>query len=571
MVPTESGPPHLPLRTDLALELTAGRDVGLAELVHKICCRRLARALGVEGRRIRNTSVRDLLSRGPGSSFVQTERMDAEVARSLPSPCVVVLVGPGASGKSTWAASQFPPDTVISSDRLRALLGSGEDDIAASADAFSLLDEVVRKRVSRRLTTVIDTLGLDTERRQSWLALARQHRLPCVAMAFDTPAAECRERNRGRAKRIPADVLTTQLRTWRQVRDLIPTEGYDAVLTPQTVRVVPKVFATATAAAQRQSEQPTSLRFGLQLGTFAFSGGAAEAGTRIREISSAAESAGVDAIYVMDHFRQIPQVGRAWDDFLESYTTLSYMAACTTRARLGVLVTGITYRNLAHLGKIIATLDVLSGGRAVCGLGVAWFKEEHVAYGWDFPATAARYALLEDALLLLPLLWGPGKSSFSGRAVSVPDTSCYPRPLQEKVPIVVGGGGERRTLRLAAQYADAANVLGDAATVRHKTSVLQQHCKDLGRDPVGVEMTHLSTALIGSDDSHVWELVERLRSPRQPAARYAEAVNAGTIDDHIGRFRELAEAGAREVIVRLPDLTDAAPIERLARVIAAFR
>lgn len=497
--------------------------------------------------------------------------MDAGAPRNLPSPCVVILVGPGASGKSTWAALHFPPDTVISSDRLRALVGSGEDDIAASTDAFSVLDQVIRMRLARRLTTVIDTLGLDTERRMSWLALARQHDLACVAVAFDTPAAECRERNRNRVKRIPSEVLTAQLRTWRQVRHLLPAEGYDAVLTPQAVRVVPKAFATATAAVHRQSEQPTSLRFGLQLGTFTFSGGAAEAGTRIREIGAAAESAGVEAIYVMDHFRQIPQVGRAWDDFLESYTTLSYLAACTTRARLGVLVTGITYRNIAHLGKIIATLDVLSAGRAICGLGLAWFKEEHVAYGWDFPATAARYALLEDALQLLPLMWGPGKRPFTGRAVSVLDTSCYPRPIQAKVPIVVGGGGERHTLRLAAQYADAANVLGDAATVRHKTSVLRRHCRDLGRDPAGVEMSHLSTALIGSDDSHVRDLVERLRPPRQAAARYAEAVNAGTIEDHIGRFREIAEAGASEVVVRLPDLSDPAPVERLAKVIAAFR
>jgi alkanesulfonate monooxygenase SsuD/methylene tetrahydromethanopterin reductase-like flavin-dependent oxidoreductase (luciferase family) len=273
----------------------------------------------------------------------------------------------------------------------------------------------------------------------------------------------------------------------------------------------------------------------------------------------------------MDHFLQIPQVGRAWDDFLESYTTLSYLAACTSRVRLGALVTGVTYRNVAHLAKIIATLDVLSGGRATCGLGLAWFKDEHVAYGWEFPSTAARYAVLEDALQLLPIMWGPGGRSFTGQAVSVPDTSCYPRPLQQKVPIVVGGGGERRTLRLAAQYADAANILGDTASVRRKVAVLREHCRDVGRDPADVQMTHLSTALIGSDDGHVSDLVERLRPPRRPAARYADAVNAGTIDDHVGRFRELAEAGASEVIVRLPDLTDVAPIDRLGKVIAAFR
>jgi len=111
------------------------------------------------------------------------------VPLNLPSPCVVVLVGPGAAGKSTWAAAHFPPDAVVSSDRLRAVVGAAEDDITASADAFALLDQIVRMRLARRLTTVIDTLGLDTERRRGWLALAREHGLPCFAVAFDTPAA----------------------------------------------------------------------------------------------------------------------------------------------------------------------------------------------------------------------------------------------------------------------------------------------------------------------------------------------------------------------------------------------
>jgi predicted kinase len=111
-------------------------------------------------------------------------------AVNLPSPCLVVLVGPGASGKSTWAAAHFPPDAVVSSDRLRALVGSGEDDISASTDAFALLDQVVRLRVGRRLTTVVDTLGLDAERRREWLSLARGHGLPCIAVGFDTPAEE---------------------------------------------------------------------------------------------------------------------------------------------------------------------------------------------------------------------------------------------------------------------------------------------------------------------------------------------------------------------------------------------
>ncbi len=492
-------------------------------------------------------------------------------ALNLPSPCVVVLAGPGAAGKSTWAAAHFPADCIVSSDRLRAAVGAGEQDVSASADAFSLLEQIVRRRLTRKLTTVIDTLGLDTERRLGWLALARRHGMPCVAVGFDTAPAECRERNRSRSKRVPADVLSAQLRSWATVRDLLPAEGYDSVLAPLPVRVVPKAFVTASAAARRQREEPAGLRFGLHLGAFTFTGGAPATAERLREIAIAAEAAGFDAIYVMDHFRQIPQLGRPWDDFLESYATLAYLAACTDRVRLGALVTGITYRNVAHLGKIVATLDVLSKGRAVCGLGLAWYRAEHAGYGWDFPPVNDRYALLEDSLRLLPLLWGPGAPSFEGQVLTVPETICYPRPLQERVPILVGGGGERRTLRLAARYADAANVLGDAAAVHHKAAVLRAHCEEVGRDPAQVALTHLSTALVGDGDRHVAELVDRLRPRRRDPAWYAATVNAGTVADHVGRFREVAEAGAQEVMVRLPDLDGPAALERMAKVISAFR
>ena len=481
---------------------------------------------------------------------------------NLPSPCVVLLVGPGASGKSTWASEHFPAGTVVSSDRLRALVGTGEDDIAASTDAFALLEDVVRRRLARRLTTVIDTLGLDADRRRAWLALARAHDLPCVAVAFDTPAAMCRERNRQRDKRIPADVLTGQLRTFAAVRDGLPAEGYDAVLTPEPIRVVPAAFVAADSAAARQESNPTGLRFGLHLGAWDFPP------DRLSAIAAAA--AGFDAIYVMDHFRQIPQIGRAWDPFLESYTTLGYLAACTQRVRLGALVTGVTYRNVGHLGKIVATLDVLSGGRAVCGLGLAWFEQEHRAYGWNFPSVSDRYALLEDALQALPVLWGPGNRPFTGRVLSLPDTTCYPRPVGP-VPLLVGGGGEKRTLRLAARYASTANVFGDAATVARKRAVLDAHCVGAGRDPGLVGLTHLSTTLIGADDRSLASSIDRLRPRRTDAAAYAAAVNAGTVADHVGRFRELAEAGAQEVMIHLPDLTDPAPLDRAAAVIAAFR
>jgi F420-dependent oxidoreductase-like protein len=495
------------------------------------------------------------------------------MAIHLPDPCVVVLVGPGASGKSTWAAEHFPADSIVSSDRLRALVGAGEDDITASTDAFAVLEDVIAKRFARKLTTVIDTLGLDTERRRRWLEEARRHGLPCVAVAFDTPPAECRARNRARtAKRIPADALAAQLKAWPKVRDALAGEGFDAVLAPEPVRVVPETFVAAPQAAQRQRDDPTKLRFGLHLGEFVFPGGAGHTAERLREIATAAEQAGFDAIYVMDHFRQIPQVGRAFDDFLESFTTLAYLAAATERVRLGTLVAGVTYRNVAHLGKIVATLDVLSGGRAVCGLGLGWFKAEHTAYGWPFPSVPERYDLLEDALRLLPVLWGPGSKPFEGAVLRVPETMCYPRPLQARVPLIVGGGGERRTLRLAARYADAANVFGDVDTVRHKAAVLAGHCAEAGRDPAEVALTHLSTTLVGRTDAEVAAAVERLRPRREPAARYAASVHAGTVADHVGRFRGLAEAGVREAMVRLPDL--GAGTEKLAtfgEVIGAFR
>ena len=497
--------------------------------------------------------------------------MRVDEALNLPSPCVVVLVGPGASGKSTWAEAHFPVDSIVSSDRLRAMAGSSEHDIAASTDAFELLDQLIRMRIGRRLTTVIDTLGLDPERRRAWRSLAAAHGLPCVAVGFDTPPDECRARNRARGYAIPAAALTRQLRDWTRTRDVLPDEGFDAVLSPQPVRVVPAAFVATGAAARRQLEQPTGLRFGLQVATFDYTGGAAATADTLREIAAAAERAGFDAIYVMDHFRQIPQVGRAWQDMLDSYTTLAFLAAATERVRLGALVTGVTYRNVAHLGKIVATLDVLSGGRAVCGLGLAWFKAEHVAYGWDFPPVPDRYDLLEDALQLLPLLWGKGNPSFQGKVLSVPEAMCYPRPLQDRVPILLGGSGERRTLRLAAQYADASNVFGNPATVRHKAQVLRAHCADVGRDPAEVALTQLSTALVGTDDAHVRALVDRLRPRQQDPAAFAVAVNAGTVADQVGRFRELAEAGASEVMVRLPDLTDAEPVERMGAVIAAFR
>jgi len=291
------------------------------------------------------------------------------------------------------------------------------------------------------------------------------------------------------------------------------------------------------------------LTFGLQVPNFTWSGGPAELGPKLTAIARAAEASGFESVWVMDHFIQIPMAGREWDEMLDSYTALAFLAGVTERVRLGAMVTGVTYRNVAHLGKIIATLDVLSGGRAICGIGAAWFEREHRAYGWTFPSVRERLDLLEDALQVLPLIWGKGSPAFKGKVIEVPEALCYPRPLQEHVPILVGGGGERRTLKLVAQYADACNLFGDAASVAHKLAVLHGHCADADRDLADITVTHLSSARMSPD-----------REGR-----------VMTVEDHVGHYRQLAEAGVQTAIVNLPDLDGPQTVEAFAPVIAAFR
>lgn len=487
-----------------------------------------------------------------------------EAAIRLPSPCLLVLVGPAGSGKSAWAGEHFAPGQIVSSDRLRAVVGEGEHDQAASRDAFFLLDLILGRRLKRHLTTVIDSTNLELERRARCLALAAEHGVPCVAITFDVDPTELRARNRRREHPIQPGVLGQQIQAWELVKAALIDEGFAAVHPAGPVAVVPGALLTAPAA-----EAAPRLRFGLQIPQWNWPGGPAELRTRLRAIATGAEEAGFDSLWVMDHLRQIPTMGPMWADMPESYTTLGFLAAATEHVRLGTLVTGITYRNVAHLGKIVATLDVLSGGRAICGLGAAWFKEEHDAYGFTFPPPGERLDLLEDALRLFPLLWGPGAPSFEGKVITVPEAMCYPRPVQERIPILVGGGGERRTLRLAALYADACNVTGGADVVRRKVGVLRRHCRAVGRDPAAVEVTQLATVLVGKDRAEVAKEVERLRPARVGAERFANHVNAGTMADHVARLRGLAAAGVQTAIVSLAGLGTVDPIERFAEVIAA--
>ena len=489
----------------------------------------------------------------------------------LPTPCLVVLVGPSGSGKSTWAAKHVPADQVLSSDRLRALVGEGEHDQRASTDAFVLLEMALDRRLARGLTTVVDTLGFNADDRARWRAKANAAGLTTVCVVFETPAALCRQQNRLRPKAVPVAVLDQQLKAFAALRGGLDVEGFDFVVSAKTeTRLVPRSMASTAPLAVQQSVEPIGMKFGLQLPAFTWAGGPAEIAVRLRNIARTAEDVGFDSLWVMDHFRQIPLMGPKWADMLESYTTLGFLAAHTSRVRLGAMVTGITYRNIAHLGKIIATLDVLSGGRAMCGLGAAWFADEHQAYGWPFPSAKARLDLLEDALQLLPMLWGPGTPAFHGKTVDVPEALCYPRPLQARIPILVGGSGEKRTLRLVARYADACNLFGDLDTVRRKLDVLGRHCDEVGRARNQIEVTHLSTTMVGTDGADVSRRIAAVRPSRMSAEKYARQNNAGTVEDQIGRFRGLADVGVQSAIISLPDVAEAGALERFAPIIAAF-
>jgi F420-dependent oxidoreductase-like protein len=471
----------------------------------------------------------------------------------LPDPCLVVLVGATASGKSHWAAEWFEPGQVVSSDGLRAVVGLGERDQRAGGDAFEVVDLIVAKRMRRRLTTVIDSTGLDARRRAGWRELAERHDVPAHAVLFDAPAKIVRERNRARDEPVPSKVVTAQLGAIDGAEEALASEGFAGVHRAEPVTLVPPAFVGALDAAARQDAEPMTLDFGLQIARFGWPGHPQTTARTLAEVARAAEETGFSSLWLMDHFVQIPQVGREWDDMLESYATLGYLAAATERVRLGTLVTGITHRSIAHVAKLVATLDVLSGGRALCGIGAAWFEREHRLYGFDFPPLAERFARLEDALELLPLMWGPGSPPFEGRTISVSEAICYPRPLQERVPILVGGSGERRTLRLVARHADACNLFGDPETVRRKVAVLHEHCAAEGRDPAAIRVTHLAPA--------------RVIAPGEPR----EGRGAATAEEHAGRYRELAEAGVQTAIVGLGDADGPESVRRFADVIAPFR
>ncbi len=288
------------------------------------------------------------------------------------------------------------------------------------------------------------------------------------------------------------------------------------------------------------------MKAGLQISSFTWPGGTEAIGPTLGRTVRAADDAGFDSIWVMDHFFQIRGVGRAEEPMLEGWTALGFMAAHSANARLGLMVGGVHYRLPGLWVKAATTLDVLSGGRAWLGIGAAWNEEESLGLGFPFPPLGERFGMLEETLQIAHGMWQGERGSeaaFDGthyqaaRLMNSPQALSRPHP-----PIMIGGGGERKTLRLVAQYADACNVFGDPGRIHHKYEVLREHCAAIGRDPEEIERSTLQSV--------------RLELDGQPGDSPAQVVD---------RFGELADAGAQHVIFGVQNVWDPRTIEILGR------
>jgi F420-dependent oxidoreductase-like protein len=235
------------------------------------------------------------------------------------------------------------------------------------------------------------------------------------------------------------------------------------------------------------------MRVGMHIVRFNFPGSPGSIAPTLAATARAAEEAGVAAFTLMDHWFQMEQMAPATDPMLEGYTSLGFVAAHTETMRLGLLVTGVTYRHPALLAKIVATLDVLSNGRGQLGIGAAWYEREHRGLGVPYPPVAERFERLEETLQICQQMWSDNEGAFAGRHYQLAETICSPRPISEpRPPILIGGSGERKTLRLVARYADACNLFASSLDeVAHKLDILEGHCEAEQRDPATVARTLL--------------------------------------------------------------------------------
>jgi F420-dependent oxidoreductase-like protein len=286
------------------------------------------------------------------------------------------------------------------------------------------------------------------------------------------------------------------------------------------------------------------MRIGLQIPSFTWPGGAAALAPTLTKIVTTAEDAGFYSVWVMDHFFQIEMIGPAEHEMMEGYSTLSYIAALTKRVKLGTLVTGVIYRYPGLLVKTVNTLDVLSGGRAYLGIGAAWFEREAHGLGVPFPPLTERFERLEEVLQIAHQMWSANNGAYTGKHYQLAETLSVPGPLtQPHPPIMIGGMGEQKTLRLVAQYADACNlfVRAGADTVRQKLDILKGHCDTVGRDYAAIERTGLTTVHL---------------APGQMTA-----------GDVIALCQEMAGLGIQHLIFNMPNVEDITPLETFGRAV----
>jgi F420-dependent oxidoreductase-like protein len=309
--------------------------------------------------------------------------------------------------------------------------------------------------------------------------------------------------------------------------------------------------------------QPTT-RLGLQIPNFTYPGVEPDQlFERVADQAVAAEQAGFDTVFVMDHFYQLPMLGAPDQEMFEAYTLLGALAARTSRVRLGTLVTGVTYREPALLAKAVTALDVISGGRALLGIGAAWFELEHRSLGFDFPPLKERYEHLIDALEICRAMFTRHAATYDGTHHSVSDAYNSPAPIRGRIPILIGGQGERRTFRLAAEYADELNTIAEFGDLPRKLDALQGHLDDLGRDRSDITVTPLGSLVIAeTHDAAVAKLTAALNargmdgdalladqdSARQLLSRFIW----GGPDEVTERVRELIALGLDGIVVNMP-------------------
>jgi F420-dependent oxidoreductase-like protein len=291
------------------------------------------------------------------------------------------------------------------------------------------------------------------------------------------------------------------------------------------------------------------MQFGIQHPNFSYDGEGTKTIDTLSTLARTAESLGFDSFWVMDHFHQIAFVGSQAEPMLEGWTTISVLAGMTSKIKLGTLVTGNSYRYPSIVAKMGATLDVLSKGRLFLGIGAAWNDLEARAYGITFPPTGERLARLEESVQIIRKMWTEDEVTFDGKYYKLEKALCNPKPIQKPTPkILIGGSGEKVTLKIVAKYGDACNLFGSAETVKHKLAALRKHCEEVGRDYDSILKTKLAQVMIGEDEAQIKGTVSQMEKG-MPPGMLREMVIYGTPDQVQKQVTELADAGIQYLIM----------------------